>query len=143
VVAHRRGVLRPCTPAGHYTLDSWDPSPSGDAFEASVRDALLDYLAIFLIDGTATLLFGDEPRQVMLTYRDSDTGPSFSGTLEDDLRLSDEGPVYDLTIDFTDGKIDLAEDGASSISASVSIAVTGGDLDAAFSLEVDVGGTRQ
>ena len=141
VVAHRREVVRPCTAAGHYSLDQRSLSGVvGDAaFNDEVADALVGYLGVFQIAGVTTVVFGEEPRQVVVEYDDA-TG-AFSGSFEDELRLDDEGAVYDLTITF-DGTLTLAEDGAASASVTSTVEVSGGDLDSDASFTAELSGDR-
>ena len=141
VVAHRRDVVRPCTAAGHYELaDRTLEEVVGDAdFNAQVADELLNYLGVFLIAGTTTVVFGEEPRQVVVEHNDA-TG-AFSGTFEDELRFEDEGPLYDMSVSF-DGVLTLAEDGAASLALTAQVTVSGGDLDAETSFTAQLSGDR-
>ena len=142
VVAHRRDVVRPCTAAGHYQLDSREISDAvGDeAFVNQTADALLGYLGLFIIADTATVVFGEEPRQVVVEY--SDAAGTFSGSFEDELTLMKDGPVYDLAISFEAGALTLEDDGAASVTTTATVVVSGGDLEAEVSFTAQLGGPR-
>ncbi len=142
VVAHRRGLMRPCTVQGHYALEVGEVEVlTGDAsVEAAVVERLLDYLAVFEIEGRLTALIGDEPRTLRLEL--DPATQEVEGSLEDDVLVVGEGQEWDLTLGVTGRFSPESESGGVELTVEVSISdPTGGVEDT--TLVVSARGRRQ
>jgi hypothetical protein len=140
VAAHRRGVARPCTPAGHYDLQVDSLDDGGAPFASEAVEALLDYLGFFVIDGQGAALLGDEPRVIAVSYED---GPlTFAGALEGDVLVTSDGAEWDLDMEIQEGRFVLEPQGASSVQATVALSLRGEGAQR-FVIRAEVSGQRR
>jgi hypothetical protein len=122
VIAHRRGVARPCSSQGHYPATVVDSAVTAgdDATGQTVVDAFSDYVAYFEIGDKRLVVLGDIPKLVVVEV-DPVSG-QYTGSIDDYLDF-DGAASWDLRADVV-ATFELADDGSGSVTVDISANVS-------------------